>query len=506
VGLLDANKAFSQERVKGDNSITTENVIKSDNKKEEKSFNLDTFLEDSQEYIKNNEYFSKYPNSLMSLLASVERPNDYQSKQIIELHDSIVNLVKKRKFTNDIDLLAYINSNLDSNFSSQKVSLNLKDAFSEKEDEKPKGTFDCDSRTVMVSSILQTLGYSSQDITIYETEGHMFMYAVKEDTYFELTTNKQIKLSKDKQAQMDKIDNLTKYFAYLLSNRGTALALEGQGNIFSYPNKDKIIKSIEILKKATELDGNNLTAKLNLIKLLSDQYQNSDQIKEAAELYKEVLASLVYRYNGVEKNNMKSSYKPSINMEAGGEIAENTKENNLSLQDLSAKTVQESEYIKKKFQEYADLSYYNFKNYQEAINMYKFLLKNTKNNKEAEADINNYKLQILNSEFQNHSFTAYINDYNKFIKELRQSDDEKYFDYNLEVLSEQNLVARIINGQEVITKENVKEFINLYKSSPIFSCLAHKEGKYLSSYMEAIEALKQWKGYENLKNLIKSSK
>jgi len=502
VGLLETNKAFSQEKINTASNNRTEKVANIDKKKDKKTFDINNFLKDSEEYIKNNEYFSKHPNSLMSLLASAERPNDYQAEQIVELHDSIVNLVKEKKFDNDIDLLAYINSNLDSNFLSQKVSVNLKDAFPEQENKKPKGTFDCDSRAVMVSSILQTLGYTSKDITMFEREGHMLVYSVKEDAYFELTTNKEVELSKDERAQINEINSSKKYFSYLLSNKGTALALEGRGNIFSYPNKEKLIKSIEILKKAVELDNNNLTAKLNLIKLLSDQYQDQAKLREAAELYKEVLASLVYRYNGVEKDNIESEYKPSISMKNEQEMGEQIEEKKLSLEDLSVKAIQESEYIKKKFQEYAELSYYNFKNYQEAINMYEFLLKNTKNNKKNEVDINNYKLQILDSEFKNYDFNAFLKDYDKFTRELRKSDAEEYFDYNLKALSEQKLVARIVSGQEVITKENVKEFIKLHESDPIVTSLTSKEKRISTNYMEALKTLKDWEGYKKLKNLL----
>ena len=109
VGLLIGQETLAQqkseEKVSG--GINVENVMQ-----EKEEIDIEQVVKKFTEYIKNNKYFSKYPHSLMSWVAAAEDPKEYQSQQIVNLHDKISRDAQSQEFKTTTELMAYINSSL----------------------------------------------------------------------------------------------------------------------------------------------------------------------------------------------------------------------------------------------------------------------------------------------------------------------------------------------------------------------------------------------------------
>lgn len=501
VGLLAGKESLSQESpnsIKEPEKIEIQNVAP-----EVEELDLQKIAQESSKYIQNSEYFSAHPNSLMAWAASAEKPTDYQAKQIVELHDEISAAARLEGFESTSELIAFINEKLDADFSNQESYVKLKDIFPESDSLPAKAKFDCDSRAIMVSSILQNMGYTGDDAVMCEMEGHMIMYAKKDNVYFELTTNQAKNLSKDEEIQLNPIDTPEKYFSHLLSNEGTALGLEAEGSLFKgYVDKDKQEEAYKKISQAVELDSDNITAKLNLITLSSRVKSGTEKLRVVSNLHKEILASLVYRYHNAEIKNQESSFE--IKKEGIKELPE-IKQQELSLKDLSIEAVKESEYIRDKFEAYAEFSYFKADNYKEAASMYQLLLEALPESEKNSITAAMYERKIADSQFNDRAFDSYLENVDKTIEKIKSIQDETKFSPlsgDVEKLEAQKLVADILSHKIEITPENVADFIKSYSDHPVLGPVISGREHWNASYMDAVEMLRNWEGYSKLKDVI----
>lgn len=499
VGLLVGQEVLAQqksEKEEAPGGAKIENVIQ-----ERDEIDIKQVIKEFAEYIKNSERFSEYPNSLMSWAAAAENQTEYQSQQIVNLHDKISQDAQSQEFKTTTELMAYVNSELDSSFPSQESYVKLKDIFPEDEGAEPKANFDCDSRAIMISSILQDMGYTNEDVVMCEMEGHMVMYSKREDVYFETTTNKVIELSQEQKAQLNPITTPEKYFGHLLSNQGTALALEAESDWFhGHIDKDKREQAIQKLKQAIKLDPGNVTAKLNLIYLLTRGERDKEKLTLSAKLHHELLSDLVYNYHGIEKPQEEETSIPKAKPQQ--EIPEYEP----TLKDLSLQAIRESDYIRDKFNDYADFAYYEAGNYQEAITMYKLLLESLSEDEKGSITADFYRAGIAHSQFNSSDFDSYLAEVDSTMKVLSSGKNANYLERDLKRLEGQKLVAEILSGKLTIAEDNIESIVEQYKNDPVLGPVISGEEHWNANYMEPVETLRGWEGYENLKKLIAAHK
>ena len=306
----------------------------------------------------------------------------------------------------------------------------------------------------MLSSILQDMGYTNEDVVMCEMEGHMIMYSKKENVYFETTTNKVVELTQEQKAQLNPITTPKKYFGHLLSNQGTALALEAESNWFrGYIDKDKREQAAQKLKQAIELDSGNITAKLNLIYLLARGERDKEKLAVATKLYHELLSDLVYNYHEIEKSQEEESQ--ILKAKPQQEIPDYEP----TLKDLSVKAIQESNYIKDKFNDYADFAYYKAGNYRKAITMYKLLLESLPEDKKGSITADFYRARIAHSQFNSSDFDSYLAEIDSTMEILSSGKNANYLERDLNRLKKQKLVAEILSGKLTISEDNIKSII-----------------------------------------------
>jgi tetratricopeptide (TPR) repeat protein len=499
VGLFTGREALAQDNLEDKENLKDPKIENFVQQVEQN--HIEQVIEESGEYMKNNEYFSKYPNSLMSWAAAIERPTDYQAEKILELHDDVSKMANEREFDNIVELMSFVNMEVDSGFSNKESYVKLKDIFPEEKGGEPRAKFDCDSRAIMVSSILQNMGYENSDFSMCGMEGHMVMYSQKEDIYFELTTNQVLELNREEASQINRITTSDKYFSHLLSNEGTSLALEVEGGLFSgYIDKEKKNEAVQKIEQAIDLDPDNLTAKLNLINLLGTYDADIEELVNVSESYKELLAGLVYNYHGIE--NLKEDQKLKLEINIGQELPKIEKKE-LTLQELSKKAIEESDYIRDKFEDYADFSYYKAGNYDEAIAISKLLLESLPENEKDGVLACMYRLKIINSHFSNQNFEEYISEVDGVIGVITSGEAAKYMGSAVEVLWAQKTVANILSDKLVISEDNIEDVIELYERDPVLGPIISGKEFWNTSYIEGVEMLKKWSGYEKLKELIK---
>ncbi|MCF7833776.1 MAG: hypothetical protein K9L98_00180 [Candidatus Pacebacteria bacterium] len=485
----------------GDASLQDNNNDKHQNKTEEN--NVDNTIREYKEYIKNHKYFSQYPHSFMSWTASSEKPTDFQAERIINLHDSISKETKLKKFSTLSETIIFINQRLDSNFSNKKAFTNLKDVFPEQEGENTRALFDCDSRIVMIASVLQNIGFTPEDFVIYGMEGHMIIYSKKEQKYIEATTNKIVDLGQDEKVQFNEISSFNQYIAYVLSNRITEEALKFENNIFSktkIPDFEKQLgECIKELKEVSALDNDNITIKLNLIHLLTLDQNNTNNLKEAVVLYKEFLLNLISKYFEAKEDNL--SFQNDF-LQNEGKFGE-------ALKGLIKEALKESDYIRKKFADYASFVRQEINDYEEQRVVNELLLESLPETEKNSMQASFYRLDIINSIFKQKKFSSYLSRVEKCIEEITKTKDLSnepreisYFEGQISLLEQQKLVAEIITGKLVISEDNIAEIITKYKDSPILGPLINKKEHWEFFYSNSVESLREWSGYDNLKNLF----
>jgi hypothetical protein len=495
VGLLVGQDALAQQKPEEIFKNTpTENTLESS-----KEARIEKLLDEFTEYIENSSFFSEYPGSPMSWAAAAEKPTEHQSQQIIDLHNKVSKAAQSQKFKNVTDLMAFVNHELHSDFSSQKAYVNLKDIFPEQENQNPKAVFDCDSRSIMISSILQNIGYTSDDIAMCQMEGHMLMFSKKEGVYFETTTNSILDPTKEQQIQMNDINTLEKYVGHLLSNKGTALALDAESNwLQGRIDKDKIDLAIQTLGQAIELNEDDITSKINLLYLITRGTPKEENLNMASELYQNLLSSLVYKHHKIRNHEQEPVLTLNINPEQ-----RDKKTTPSSFTELSIQAVRENTYIKNKFSDYADFIYYKKHDYQEAIMIYDILLKSLSEQEKTSITADIYRIKIAQAQFNHADFEPYIMEIDSTIKRISSGPNSQHFERETNKLKAQNLVAGILTGRITISEYNIESVVKQYESDEVLGPIISGQENWNINYVEPVETLMGWQGYKELKRLLR---
>lgn len=478
------------------------------------------------------ENYDEKLGSLLKWNVEVEKPNEYQLKQIIEMKNRIVHKIKKENFSSMMEMLKFINSEVDSNFEDKEPTVYLKDAFAEKDGVDPKGSFDCDSRAIMCQSVLEELGYTSSDVEMCTFEGHMMLKDKKTDQYFETTENKIVELDQEEKVQENGIDSYEKYLSYLITNEAIQLALDGAGEFFGNKRDDrlKLNQATEKFNKALELDKDNITACLNYIKLIKDKLlvtkgdERTQLADKASEVYKNMMVTLVKKHYGISggENKNKDDKKIELGDGIGTMVSLGNKANRsfsdenkslddlgLSARELAQGAIVNNKYIEKKFSEYAEFNYYQANNFEEAARIWESLVAASEQSGGDKVTRAVYKNFISLSYFKNKNYQQSIEAAYKAQDDIdnvlrsggRQSYASRLENYG-DKLKGLVLASKIMDGEIIINENNAVDFCSKYKNNHLVGPLISGENHWNTNYLDIVEALKKWSGFDKMMKMI----
>jgi len=493
----------------------------------EKLLSQDRQSKSSRKELKEN--YNEKLGSLLRWNVEIEQPNAYQLKQIIEMKGRIVNKIKDKKFSSTVEMLKFINLEIDANFEDKKATVYLKDAFAEQEGAQPKGNFDCDARAVMCQAVLEELGFTSADVEMCAFEGHMMLLDKATNQYFETTKNQVVTLSESERVQQHVIDSYEKYLSYLISNEATQLAQQASGEIFGskHMDKDKLSLAIDKFSKALKLDKDNITASLNFIKLVKDKLliaegdDKTQLIERASAVYKNMLIRLVKRYYNIADNQIESGGLKLKDKEERPTLPEKKKVESLKdlgkpVDGLIQGAIVGNNYIQDKFNDYASFNYFTADNYEEAIKTWQLLLTANEKSDGNMIDRAGYKIYMAKAHFKNQDYKKFIKIANDAMSNLYElvynSNNSAYINYRdnlreeMDVLSSQILAAKIMLGEIEVNSNNVEDFCHKYKNDNLLGPFISGERHWSLKDIDAVEALKGWPGFSKLIKLIKKTK
>ena len=499
VGLLIGKESQAQEWLDG--NMSEEGLIENISPLKQE-VDINNVMNEVMEYVHTHEQFSQYPHSMMSWAAAIERPTHYQAEQIIELHDTITESAQTEEFKTTTELISFINAKLDPNFTRNASYIQLKDAFPEERGKEAQGHFDCDSRSIMIYSVLQNMGYTHEDVTMVQMEGHMIMYIQDENIFFETTTNKVTELSREEKAQLNPISTPEKYFAHLLANEGTALAFEAKSDFFrGRIDAEKQNQAIQKMKESLALDPDDITNQINLIQLLAYAEKTEENLNMASKLYRDMLTRLVNNYHGISQNNDHENIMPYIN-----KVDEfKYQKKNPSMQELSLHAIKESDYIKNKFTDYSHFLDYETQNHKESALVHTLLLQSIPQEEQESMSADLHRANIAHAQFRAGNYEEYLSHANNLIEKLssrKKTTYTYYLELEIEKLNNQKMVAEILSGKIDLSEKNIGNIIDEYTDDPILGPVISGEEHWKVNSIDAVEVLKSWKGYKELRELI----
>lgn len=472
---------------------------------------------DSPDQATSNLELKKYKEFglLMAYNLASEKPTDYQAEQIKKLEDDIISDLNGRKFSSITEIAAYINNSISSDFSGQESTIYIKDAFPVEPGANAKGSFDCDTRSLISLSILNRTGVTSEQVVFCLLEGHALLNIKTDDTFLEMTNNNSRELDKDEYLQLDRIDSLDKYKAYLLGKEGTALVSEATGNIFRGERDDdeKINLALNKLITAVDLDPNNLTNNLNLLTTLkkikyresNDELLLKELLVKASENIKRGLLNNYYEINTDEA--MGKTFVLKVQEINSQKIEPRSLEDLGSVEDLTARALSENDYLSRKFIELASDLFYDFKNPEAALPIFEVLAKgeNNKKEKKKSSEYCFYKGMVADCYFNLKEYDKYLglseNELYMLLSDNMKSDNKEQSRYFEGKFNEENLkttAANVMTRKIVINEETVADFCKNYKDDPLFSGFISGKQHWNIEAIDAVEALKSWPGFENM--------
>ena len=454
--------------------------------------------------------------TILSWNIETEKPSEYQLRQIVEMRDRIANEVEQNKLLNTTKLLQLINASIDSNFEGGQNTVYLKDAFAEAEGNKAKGTFDCDSRAMMIMAVLEKLGYSNSTVSMCTLEGHMVLWIKKENKFLELTNNEIRELSAEEKLQLNLIDSVQKYLSHLLSNEATDLALK------SGRSKEKLEESAKKFEESIKLDSGNITACLNYIYTLGGKLTSIDQqeidaiwqierngekpgalqeikaerqrvINQTKAVYRGLFTTLARRYKELA---------PPILINTSNNNPEMAGLNNkLKAAKLQDKQDPYAAYLSEKFDKYANFLYFKAEDYAGAIEAWQSVLDKAGNSLD-EIDANGVRIYMTKAMFNAGEYKQFISQAPRFISGISKFAP---FQRDIDELEAMLLAARIISGEIKINESNVKDFCKQYGDDPFLSPFINGQEHWNMRYMTPVETIKSWDGFKQMMELIKQA-
>ncbi|NCB21099.1 MAG: hypothetical protein EOM88_04260 [Clostridia bacterium] len=453
-------------------------------------------------------------SSLMAYNLASENPTSYQVAEIKKLEDGIINDLNGRQFPSMAEMIIYINNSISSDFSDQESTIYIKDAFPEEAGVEAKGSFDCDSRLLICLSILSKIGITSNQVEFCMLEGHALLRINEDDVFFEMTSNSTRELNEDEYLQLNRINSLDKYKAYLLSKEGTALASEATKNIFSGERDDekKIAVALNKMITAAEIDPNNLNNNLNLLTVLKKIYNRTSYEKP-------LLNELVIKISGnIQRFLLNNYYEINTDGEMDKTFVLQVQEINSqkiqprrledlgTISDLTTRALKENAYLSKKFTNLAIDLLYDLQNPEAALPIFEELA-NSEIDKKKNNESSNYcfyKGMLADCHFRLNEYKEYLDIVNNelYRSSLNKMQDDyyfktKYYEENLKINA-----ASVMTGRIIINEKTVDGFCKKYKGDPLFSGFISGKQHWNASAIDAVESLRSWSGFKDMMRIL----
>jgi tetratricopeptide (TPR) repeat protein len=453
---------------------------------------LESRIENVQAF--NREDFQKFISEhrdLGPLLAGVfymEQPDAKQSRAILDLIESITAKIKAQKFNSLNEEISFINRELDSNFQSSFNTINLKDAFAKEGEEIPHGTFDCDSRSVMIETILFKTGLTDREVGMCLSEGHMVLDNKVEGNFFETNTNQPFTPTgpdKDKAVPMN---SGNKYIAYLLGNKATDV----------FYNEGNANKAKGLLEAAKSLDSDNITNDLNYIKVLKRLGTYGKEF-QAAQEYEELVIKLINkRPQKAGRDKLGMSEKPTPRPEQYQNFFEIPKSELVLL-------IKSDEDLKNKIFDWALILESN-ENYRTAIAVFEAL----QSGADGRIDRITYAKALSDLYLLTKDYNRCVKTAEKLMKDindcLRDSEESRGIENELkkdwDVTQANWLASRIISGQVRVNKG----FLRTYGHTGLLGPFLDGSQNWNVKYANVVETLKAWSGYDDFLKKIEQLK
>jgi len=425
------------------------------------------------------------------LLAGVfymEQPDEKQRQAILDLIESVTAKIKTQKFDSLNEEISFINRELDSNFQSSFNTINLKDAFAKEGEEIPRGTFDCDSRSVMIETILFKTGLTDREVGMCLSEGHMVLDNKVEGNFFETNTNQPFTpagFDKDKAVPMN---SANKYIAYLLGNKATD----------AFYNESNAAKAKGLLEAAKSLDSDNITNDLNYIKVLK-RLGTYGQEFLAAQEYEKLVVKLISQQlqkTGRDKTGMPETPTPRP--------AQYHNFFEIPKSELT-RLIKSDEDLRNKIFDWALLLEDN-EDYRAAIAVFEAL----QSGASGQIDRITYTkalsdLYLLTKDYNRCAKTAekLMKDINDCLRDREASRGiAKELQRDWDVTQASWLASRIISGQARVSKG----FLQTYGQTGLLAPWLDGSQNWNVKYANVVETLKAWSGYDDFLKKIEKSK
>lgn len=206
-------------------------------------------------------------SSVLSMILEVEEPTEYQREEMIKLEHALYQAAKDETFQNFSQLAKFLDEHMPA---SEYDTILIKDAFPTKPGAKPKGSLDCDGRTLFTLGVLERLRKPFKVYAVSQVD-HMLLSDGK--LFYDLLY-KDYGREADKNEWSYSFPLLTKkeIYGHLLANKALFL-WKGGGERF-YPEQLPFIeKGFEIARESYRYNPKNLSLIFNWYKFRTDDPQ-----------------------------------------------------------------------------------------------------------------------------------------------------------------------------------------------------------------------------------------
>ena len=499
-------------------------------------------------------------NNVLNLLATIEKPSVYQ----LNFLENAANKIKEEltgKNLGVMETIRYINDRLTELFpqdANKGDSILLKDIVLVKAGASPKGNIDCDSRSLLIYSVMQKLG-KEKELAITELTGHAMLYVPSSQIFFETlnSTEKQKgTLTERELLELNILDTPQKIMGFVYSNMATSVASEVQAEenarIFfhktnpSFDLAEKKKEAEQLFNKALELNPDQITLRKNYITTYESDFKKAETV---ALMHQSIIITLENNYrsrwqdlstlpnktssSGDEETTMLRTetvraayidygmfcqYKKN-DFAKSAEIFERlfdaadkhllfnsrdieTFKNDLKLNGI-AKNIDKPIIDKIASMEKESKNCVRFK--EEGFEEEAYVIEKTRND-----ELNIYPadgfalMMLLDACFTNKEYDRYVAVYdnNKHIIANGMWDAGLS---NIEQLANQRLVSELITGKEKLTPESRNEFIKAHGNSELIEPIINHTSWNFSQFTP-VEALKAWEGYPEFERILLNKK
>lgn len=206
-------------------------------------------------------------SSVLSMILEVEGPTEYQREEMIKLEHALYQAAKDETFQNFSQLAKFLDEHMPA---AEYDTILIKDAFPTKPGAKPKGSLDCDGRTLFTLGVLERLRKPFKVYAVSQVD-HMLLSDGK--LFYDLLY-KDYGREADKNEWSYSFPLLTKkeIYGHLLANKALFL-WKGGGERF-YPEQLPFIeKGFEIARESYRYNPKNLSLIFNWYKFRTDDPQ-----------------------------------------------------------------------------------------------------------------------------------------------------------------------------------------------------------------------------------------